>query len=301
LKILMAGSHGLVGSALSRHFDQANHEVVSWRVPRPDKPRAGEEAAWQFIGQNFDSTPFYSGCEAFLFFAGASINQRWTPAAKRAIEFSRTYPSSWMAEQAARSTTPPRLIISASAMGYYGDRGEEILTEKSPPGLGFLSKTVERWESAWQPAIRAGIPVILLRLGIVISPRGGAMKSMLPIFKLGLGGPIAGGRQWISWIHLDDVVRIVDYYITFAALPTGAVNAVSPNPIRNAEFTKALAKALHRPAVIPVPGQAIKTLFGEMGTTALLSSTRVIPETLQKTGFLYARPTIEKAFEDRTK
>jgi uncharacterized protein (TIGR01777 family) len=200
-----------------------------------------------------------------------------------------------MAEQSANSPTPPRLIISASATGFYGDRGDEILTEKSPPGLGFLPNVVERWEGAWQPAIRAGIPVLMLRLGIVLSPRGGALKTMLPIFKLGLGGHVAAGKQWMSWIHLEDVVRIVDYFVFHSDLQSGPVNVVAPNPVRNADFTKALGKALNRPAIIPVPAAAIKLLFGEMGTTALLSSTRALPDSLQKSGFIYAKPTIDEA------
>ncbi len=224
------------------------------------------------------------GQEAIVHLAGKNIAGRWTEKFKREVRESRVVGTRTLAMAAAesfRQTGMPRAFVAASAIGYYGDRGDEELTEVSGPGEGFLAEVCEEWESAARPAEEAGIRVVHLRLGVVLAKNGGALKAMLPAFRLGLGGRIGDGRQFMSWVTIDDVVGAFLFALSNDGLH-GAVNVVAPEPVRNAEFVQTLAKALHRPAIFPLPAFVVRAALGEMGEALLLGSARVRPAKLQE-------------------
>lgn len=222
--------------------------------------------------------------EAVVHLAGESIAQRWTPDAKRRIRDSRVEGTRLLSVALAKLPVPPKVLVCASATGFYGDRGEEWLEETSDAGRGFLAETCQEWEAAATPAHEQGIRVVHLRIGLVLTPKGGALAKMLPAFRLGLGGRLGNGHAYWSWIALDDLLEAIQHALTNESL-RGAVNAVSPNPVTNAEFTKTLGGVLRRPAIFPVPRFAVKMLFGEMGREAMLASFRVRPAKLIETGF----------------
>ncbi len=229
--------------------------------------------------------------------AGESIASRWTPSKKKAIRESRVLGTRNLAEAIARASAPPRLLIAASAIGYYGDRGEEILREDSPSGsAGFLPEVCREWEAAAQPAIAAGIRTVHLRTGIVLSTDGGALKQMLPPFRMGVGGKIGSGQQWMSWIDLHDEIGAIRHILANESL-RGPVNLVSPNPVTNAEFTRMLAAALSRPAIFPMPAFAARLVFGQMGDELLLASQRVEPTKLVASGYVFKKPDLRSALE----
>ncbi len=227
--------------------------------------------------------------------SGENLGKRWTDARKRAILDSRVSSTDLLARTAAALDPKPSVLVVASAVGIYGDRGDEILTEESAAGAGFLADVVRAWEAAADPAREAGIRVVHLRQGIVISKDGGALKPMLLPFKLGVGGRVGSGKQWWSWIGMDDLVA--SYAHVLEGDLAGAVNATAPNPATNEQFTKALGSALHRPTVLPVPAFAARTLFGEMGDAMLLGGQRVLPARLVEAGFDFSAPTIDVALE----
>ena len=231
------------------------------------------------------------GIDVVVHLAGEPIAQRWTAARKQRIRESRIGGTALLARALAGLPRPPAAMLSASAIGYYGDRGEEELSEASTPGSGFLARVSAEWEDAAEPARAAGMRLTLLRTGIVLSPRGGALAKMLPPFRLGAGGRIGNGQQWMSWIALHDWVRAVDFLL--ANDVAGPVNLVSPNPVRNAAFTKTLGRVLERPTLVPVPAAAIHLLFGDMGRDTLLTSQRVHPQVLMDAGFPFEYPTLE--------
>ena len=279
MKILLSGSHGLIGTALKAHLLHCGHEVIP-------------------LHRDMSLSLDFAGVDAVVHLAGENIaSGRWTTAKKRRIESSRVDSTLLLAKQMAASKEKPSVFISASAIGYYGDRGNEELTELSHAASGFLADVCARWEKSALPAFDAGIRTVHLRTGIVLSREGGALKKMLPPFKMGGGGIMGSGKQYMSWISLADVVGIIDHLIAHEEV-RGAVNVVSPNPVTNAEFTKTLGKVLHRPAIIPMPAIAARLLFGEMAEALLLSSARVLPEKLLDAGYEFKHADLESTLED---
>jgi uncharacterized protein (TIGR01777 family) len=233
--------------------------------------------------------------DAVVHLAGAGIaDQRWSPSYKREIRDSRVGPTRALSEWLAARPHPPSVLACASAIGYYGDRGDEALTEASAPGQGFLPEVCTEWERTTQAAQDRGIRVVHLRTGIVLTPKGGALKKMLPAFLAGVGGPVGTGRQWMSWISIDDLIGAAYHAMATPAL-AGPVNLTAPAPVTSAEFSATLARVLRRPAVVRVPAFAIRALFGEMGEDLLLDGQRVLPGVLQRTGYTFRHPRLEDA------
>jgi hypothetical protein len=292
MNVLVTGSGGLVGSALVPALGRAGHRVrkLVRRVPG-----GGDEARWDPAGGTIDRAGL-DGLDAVVHLAGESIAAgRWTASRKARIRDSRVEGTRLLCEALAGLDKPPAALISASAVGYYGDRGNEVLVEDSPPGAGFLPNLCCAWEAATQPAAERGIRVVLLRIGVVLSPKGGALARMLPAFKLGLGGRIGHGRQYLSWITLDDLVGVIRRVLADGNL-SGPVNAVSPNPATNLEFTRALGRALSRPTIFPMPAWVARLAFGEMADALLLASARVRPERLLHIQHEFHHSTLETAF-----
>jgi len=289
MKIVISGSSGLVGSALVFNLISDGHQVFRLvRSPEedgivwdPKQPISDRKALEDF--------------DAVIHLAGESIAEgRWTEQKKREIRESRVQSTRHLSEALASLNSPPKVFICASASGYYGDRGDEILREEFPPGTGFLPDVCKEWEAATQSAADKGIRVLNLRFGIILSQKGGALPKMLTPFKLGVGGKIGSGRQYWSWIDLDDVVGVVEHCISKDALQ-GPVNTSTPNPVTNAEFTKTLACVLKRPAIFPMPSFAARAAFGEMADALLLSSCRMEPAKLIASGYTFAYPDLESS------
>jgi uncharacterized protein (TIGR01777 family) len=239
-----------------------------------------------------------SGFDAVVHLAGESIVGRWTDDKKKRVRESRVLGTQNLATALAQTLVRPRVFICASAVGYYGNRGEEILIEESPGGRGFLARVSREWEAATLPAAKAGIRTVNLRIGLVLSPKGGALQKMLTPFKLGLGGKVGSGQQWWSWIHVDDLVGAVHYAMHAVSL-SGPVNLVSPQAVRNAEFTKTLASVLGRPALFPMPASVARLAFGsEMAEELLLSSAHVEPGRLRENGYCFRFPELRAALDD---
>jgi uncharacterized protein (TIGR01777 family) len=229
--------------------------------------------------------------------AGETIVGRWTKAKKRRILESRRQGTGHLAEAVAKAAQRPRVFISASAVGYYGNRGDEILREDSPSGGGFAAEICRQWEAAAQPAAAAGVRTVQMRLGVVMSGEGGALQKMLPPFRLGLGGRLGDGRQWWSWVSVDDVAGAILHVLNHAELQ-GPVNTVAPQPVTNADFTKTLASVIKRPALFPMPAFAVRLVFGEMGEELFLASQRVEPAKLAASGYPFKHPELPRALED---
>jgi uncharacterized protein (TIGR01777 family) len=237
------------------------------------------------------------GAAAAIHLSGASIAaHRWTEAYKRELATSRLDSTRRLAKVLAALRTPPGAFLVASAIGIYGDRGDELLSESSTPGSGFLAKLCEQWEAAAEAAVQAGIRVVHLRFGVVLGPGHGALQQMLPPFRVGLGARLGSGMQWMSWVGLADVVAAILFALDHEEL-SGAVNVTSPNPVTNTEFTRALGRELHRPALLMVPAFAVRALFGQMADEALLASARVQPAKLQAAGFQFSLPNIDEALK----
>lgn len=289
-RVAVTGASGLVGSALAAALTREGHEVV----PLVRRPAREQEIAWDPMKGQLDRDRL-EGVDAVVHLAGESIaSGRWTPARKEAIRSSRVEGTRVIAEGLAGLSRPPRVLVCASAIGYYGERGDAVLTEQSGPGEGFLPEVCRAWEDAAEPARAAGIRVVHLRLGTVLAQHGGALPRMLLPFTLGLGGVIGSGRQWLSWIELGDLVGAIRHAIATEAL-AGAVNATAPQPVTNAEFTRVLAKVLERPAFFPLPEAMVRLVFGELADALLLQSARVVPARLQETGFAFTHPDLESA------
>ena len=252
--------------------------------------------------QGFVNPEVLRGVNAVIHLAGEPIAaRRWTTEQKRRIRDSRVKGTRALAEALAAAPPGSKTLICASAVGLYGDRGDEIPDESSSPGEGFLAEVVKDWEAAAAPAIAAGVRVVFLRLGVVLSTEGGALAKMLPVFRLGLGGRLGDGKAWMSWVHLDDAVAVFRLALERADM-SGAYNLCAPNPVTNRDFTSAMGLALHRPTVLPVPRVALKLLLGEMGETLLLHSSRVLPGRLQREcGFSFAFPRVGEALDDLLK
>jgi uncharacterized protein (TIGR01777 family) len=293
MRILISGASGFIGNALRPALAAAGHTSAALVRRAP----VGDELQWN-PAQPLDP-PKLAGFDAIVHLAGKSISGRWTEKFKREVRESRILGTQTLATAAAesyRNIGQPHVFVAASATGYYGNRGDEELTEDSQPGFGFLSEVCEEWEAATSSAANAGVRVVNLRIGVVLAKHGGALQAMLPAFRLGLGGPIGDGRQYMSWITLDDVVGAFVFALTNEGLH-GPVNAVAPQPVRNAEFAHALGQALHRPAFFPLPAFVVRTMFGEMGEALLLGSARVRPAQLAAAGYTYHHPELSEALQ----
>jgi uncharacterized protein len=289
MKILVTGASGLIGSALVPSLTAAGHTVT--RLVR-SKPRPGE-IRWDPLGGDIDKAGL-EGQEAVIHLAGESIAGRWTAKKKEEIRESRVKGTKLLAESLSRLANPPKVLLCASAIGYYGDRGQELLKEESPAGSGFLAKVCREWEAAADRAVRESIRVVRLRNGIVLSAAGGALKTMLLPFKFGVGGKIGSGMQYMSWIAIDDVLGIIHLAITNDTL-RGPVNVVAPNPVTNLVFTKTLGRVIGRPTVLPMPAFAARLVLGEMAQELLLASTRVTPKRLLAADYHFKFPQLEPA------
>jgi len=294
MRIAVSGSTGLVGSEVVTVLAAGGHEVVRLvrRMPAP-----GETSAlrWDPVKREADAAGL-EGFDAVIHLAGENVGSgRWTAARKAAIRDSRVNGTRLLCEALAGLARPPKTLVCASAIGIYGDRGEESLSEDRPAGAGFLAGVCREWEAAAAPAAEKRIRVVHLRIGMVLSPKGGALPRMLPLFRAGLGGVIGSGRQYISWIALDDLPTILLHALQHVIL-RGPVNAVAPRPVTNREFTEALGKVLSRPTPLPVPAFAIRLAVGrEMADALLLASARVIPRRLEETGYPYRYPELGEA------
>jgi len=294
MRVVVSGSTGLVGSALVARLREDGHEVLRLARPSSKVPsEPGEPIRWNVDTGELEGD--IDGVDAIVHLAGDSIaDGRWTAAKKQRIRKSRIDATERLVAALARLDSPPKAFLCASAIGYYGDRGDAELDEDSAPGDGFLPELCQQWEAAIQPLAQRGTRLVNLRIGVVLSKKGGALAKMLPPFKLGGGGKLGSGRQYMSWIALDDVVGAIRHALTNDTIH-GPVNVVAPNPVTNAEFTKALGKALHRPTFLSMPSFAVKLAFGQMGTDLLLASARVRPTRLAGTGYEFAHPTIDEA------
>lgn len=296
MKIVVTGSTGLIGTALVPALVARGHEVV--RLVRQTAAGAAganvSDSVWHPERGEIDAAAL-AGCDAAVHLAGENISEgRWTDEKKRRIIDSRRQGTRLIAETLARMTPRPRALVSASASGYYGDRGDEVLTEDSAAGKNFVAEVCREWESAAEPARAAGIRTVNLRFGIVLSGEGGALSKMLTPFKLGVGGKIGGGAQYYSWIAIDDALGVILHALEDESL-SGPVNTVSPQPLRNSEFTAVIGRVLGRPTIFPVPAFAARLAFGEMADELLLASTRVEPAKLRAVGFAFKHPTLEGA------
>src|SRR6267142_866244 len=291
MKILVSGSHGLVGTALERSLKLAGDEVFSLvrRAPHSDS-----EVEW-YPERGSLALARLEGMDAVVHLAGESIaSSRWTDEKKQSIRDSRVKGTSVLSEALANLKQPPKTLISASAIGYYGDRGDLILTEDSAPGNDFLADVCREWEKATESAPKKGIRVVNARFGVILSADGGALAKMLTPFRMGIGGRVGSGKQWMSWIALDDVVGALKFALANDTL-SGPVNFVAPNPVTNAEFTKTLGKVLSRPTLFPIPAFGLRLVFGEMADALLLSSQRVEPERLKARGYKFQHSQLEGA------
>jgi uncharacterized protein (TIGR01777 family) len=300
-RILISGASGLIGTALVPALEADGYEVT--RLVRGSAKNTNE-LAWEPMREV--SPALVSGFDAVMHLSGENVAGRWTEEKKRKIRESRVVSTRNLAWAIAKAEAPPRTFVCASAIGYYGNRGDEILTEESAAGAGFLPDVCREWEAATHVGI-AGVRVVNLRFGIVLSKEGGALKEMLRPFRLGLGGKIGSGRQWWSWIHIDDAIAAVLQCLPagrgrpaphVSGFISGPANIVAPNPVTNAEFTRVLASVMKRPAILVVPGFAAKLAFGEFAQEGILASARVMPKKLQESGFQFRYQDLQGALEE---
>lgn len=293
MRILVTGATGFIGRALVPFLVAGGHRVT--RLTRRDVPpvAGADDVRCDLVSGRLDPAVL-ADHDAVVHLAGESVAERWTPEKKARIRASRVDGTRRLAEALAALAEPPRVLVSASAIGIYGDRGDERLTEASAPGRGFLAEVAKAWEAAAEPARRRGIRVVHPRMGMVLSPGGGALARLLPPFRLGAGGKLGSGRQWTSWIALDDLLPLLLHLIADATFE-GPVNAVAPGAVTNAEFARVLGKVLGRPTVLGVPAFAARMAFGEMADEVLLASTRVIPARLEAAGYPFRHPELEAA------
>jgi uncharacterized protein (TIGR01777 family) len=291
VKVAISGASGLIGSALVPSLRAEGHDVV--RLVRREATGA-DEVAWDPAAGALDAAAL-EGTDAIVNLSGANLDRRWTERAKREIRESRTKTTALLATVAAELEPRPSALVCAGGTGIYGNRGDEILTEESPAGGGFLAEVMRETEAAAEPARRAGLRVVNFRQGIVLSKDGGALKRMLPFFRAGLGGPVGAGAQWWSWVSLADVVSA--YQLALRGDTAGPVNLAAPNPVTSRQFAKVLGRALRRPAVLPAPAFGIRLLFGQKGEEVLLFGQRVLPARLLDAGFQFSAPTLDVALE----
>ncbi|MFQ5739347.1 MAG: TIGR01777 family oxidoreductase [Acidobacteriota bacterium] len=300
MRIAVTGATGLIGHALYQQLFGHEHQfILLARNPEEAQSRfsGARIVQWEAAAGPPPKEPL-EGVEVVVHLAGESIAAgRWTEARKRAIRTSRIEGTRNLVKGLSCLASPPRVLVSGSAVGYYGDRGNELLDESSRPGSGFLADVCRQWEREALEATRLGIRVVLLRTGIVLSARGGALAQMLPPFKMFLGGSLGSGRQWMSWIHLEDEVELILTAIRNESVE-GPLNATSPHPRTNKEFSKSLGKVLRRPAFMPVPGFALRMLMGEMAQCLLLEGQRVLPKKAGQIGFQFKHPRLESALRN---
>ena len=292
MNILVTGSSGLIGAALIPVLNAAGHTVV--RLVRSDTAQAGRTLRWDPVAGTLDRESL-EGFDAVVHLAGDDISSgTWTAAKKASIRQSRVEGTRLLARILASLQRAPEVLVSASAIGYYGDRGDQILTEDSGPGTGFLASVCRDWEAAAAPAAEAGIRVAYLRLGVVLSADGGALARMLGPFRMGMGGPLGTGRQYVSWVAIDDTVGVIAHILSTPSLE-GPVNVASPAPVTHAEFARTLGRVLGRPTVLGMPRFAVRLMFGEMADELLLASQRLAPTRLLSTGYRFRFPELETA------
>jgi uncharacterized protein (TIGR01777 family) len=294
MKITVTGATGFVGKRLVERLLEQGHAVhILGRTARTPLPSNVQFSLWNAVAGE-PPEECIREADAIVHLAGEPVSQRWTPEVKRRIWSSRVDGTRHLVQALARRKAPLPVLVSASAIGYYGSRGDEILTEESPPGSGFLAELGVAWEREALQATQLGTRVVMPRIGIVLG-RGGALAVMLPPFRAGLGGRIGDGRQWMSWIHLDDLINLIVFALERPALQ-GPLNATAPNPVRNAEFTETLARVLRRPAIFPVPLFGLRVLFGEM-SEVMLASQRVLPKVAEAAGFKFSFPDLGPALK----
>jgi uncharacterized protein (TIGR01777 family) len=289
--VLVSGAGGLIGSRLTAELSARGHRVL--RLVRAGPGESGDTIRWDPYAGEIEAGRL-EGIDAAVHLSGENVAGRWTQAKKSRIRDSRVDTTRYLAQVLSRMESPPGVLICASAVGYYGERGEELLTEQSGPGDNFMAGVCMAWEGATKPAAEKGIRVVNLRIGIVLSRGGGALGTMLLPFRLGVGGVIGSGRQYWSWIALGDLIGVVDLALAEKAL-AGPVNAVSPSPVTNREFTRTLGRVLSRPAVIPLPAFAARLFLGDVADELLMASARVDPEKLRRTGYVFHFPELEPA------
>lgn len=297
MRILVTGATGLMGKQLCAQLRQAGHSLVILTRHVASVVQLAQQTAfaWQ-PEQALPSAVAFDGVSAVVHLAGEPVAARWTSEHKRRIRDSRVLGTRNLVQAMQRLTPPPRIFISSSAVGFYGDRGDELLTEKTASRYGFLPDVCAEWEREALQAESSGARVTLLRTGVVLDPAGGALKTMLPAFKLGIAGKLGNGRQWFPWIHRDDITGLILHALNNEQV-RGPLNGVAPNPVTNEEFTKELAAVLNRPALIPVPKLALDILFGEMAAVTLASQ-RVIPQAALDTGYQFKFPWLRAALQD---
>lgn len=291
ITIAVTGATGLIGSALVQRLRAHGHVVR--RFVRAARDAGEGDVVWDLERSELPVGAL-DGVQAVVNLAGAPIAQRWTAERKHDIRASRVLGTEKLARAIAAMGQKPTTLLSGSAIGYYGDRGDEVLNEASTPGRDFLAGVCVEWERAASPAARAGVRVVLLRTGVVLSKDGGALVKMLPPFRLGMGGPLGSGEQWMSWIALEDHLHAMEHCL-FVDRVRGAVNLVAPNPVRNSHFVTTLGRVLSRPALIPVPAMALTLMYGEMARETILASQRALPDALAASGFDFQHPTVEGA------
>jgi len=292
LRVLISGSSGLIGSALVKSLRERGETVV--RLVRSEGITNEPHVVWDPQAGKVDPDDL-EGFDAAIHLAGSSVAEgRWTAARKAEIRSSRVLSTLLLCDEFTAIESPPKVLLCASAIGYYGDRGEELLVEESGAGRGFLSHLCKCWEGATSPAIQRGIRVVNLRFGLVLSPNGGALRKMLGPFQMGLGGVLGSGDQYMSWVTIDDAVGGIEFAFDNEEI-SGPVNLVSPGAVTNREFTRALAHALSRPAFFRVPGRLARIVFGEAADELLLSSARVCPKRLMEAGFSFSHSELEPA------
>jgi hypothetical protein len=289
-RVLVSGASGFIGSAVLPALKNRGTQIVRLaRSGSPQPPHDEELVIWNPLEPLTGEA--VSGFDAVIHLAGESIVSRWTDEKKKKIRDSRVIGTRHLALALAQARRKPQMFMCGSAIGYYGDRGDEVLNESSAPGQGYLSDVCREWEAATRPAADAGIQTVHIRTGIVLSSKGGALAKLLTPFKLGIGGRAGSGHQWMSWIDLQDMVGAI-HHILRSDLMHGPVNMVAPKPVTNAEFTKTLASVLSRPAIFPLPAFAVKVAFGEMGESVLLGSQRVEPNKLVTSGYPFRFKTL---------
>lgn len=297
MRIVVTGATGFIGQALVGRLVEQGHDVhILLRKPRPGLPPQVPYSIWD-AQQNDPPAAALEGADAVIHLAGEPVAQRWNEATKRSIRSSRVGGTQRLISALSQMGSFPRVLISGSAIGYYGSRGDEVLTETSAAGKGFLAEVSEEWESAANLGLALNMRVVLLRTGIVLGREGGALARMLPAFRAGAGGRLGSGEQWMSWIHLDDLIRMITAALTDDKF-TGAVNGVAPGPVRNIDFTHALAGELRRPAIFPAPMFLLRLLFGEMAEAVLEVSQRVMPVAAERAGFDFRFTELGPALRD---
>lgn len=289
MQILMSGSKGLIGSALCEHWQQQHtiHSISIFRNKTTDQRHWGSPLALAELPP----------LDVVVHLAGAGIaDKRWSKLRKQTILDSRLSTTHQLVDEILKLEHKPKVVLCASAIGYYGDRDNELLDEASSADVNFSSQLCQAWEASCQPLIDAGIRVVKMRFGVVLSAKGGALSKMLPAFRTGVGGRMGTGKQWMSWIAIDDVLGAIDHVLAHQQI-SGPVNMTAPNPVQNQEFSQTLAKTLHRPCLLPMPAIAIKVVFGEMGQELLLGGARVAPTVLLDSGYDFKYPTLDKALQ----